>query len=307
MFGYFGKKLRRLAHEYNFHTIADFFRLKYGNLIGDVIASVIALMLIIVLFVQMVAGAQILSAVANLSYELSLLISTSVVFVYLLLGGFRSVIKTDIFQYIIIVLLLIILGITITMGVDMQIVDLMRNSSSVSNIIAFIVYGSVITWFAADIRQRVYAAKNDKVVQQGFWRCAVLVIILGICVTLIGMSAKVAFPAIDPAQAIVYGITELLPTYLINIGIVLMFAVIMSSADTIIFALSTNVAKDLVARIHPQNLSDEQLMQVTRWSIVVIVILAFLGAYVFRDVVELALVKSGMGMSLIPVIIGSFR
>ena len=65
---------------------------------------------ILFLLNQLIAGTHILVAVSDFTYEYALLISASVVLIYLILGGFKSVVKTDVFQYLVFFFLVVLIG-----------------------------------------------------------------------------------------------------------------------------------------------------------------------------------------------------
>ncbi len=307
LFAYWGKKLRELAHKENFYTIADFLHYKFGRRIGSLVAIVVLVSVVLILLKQFIAGAQILSAITSFSYEFALILSLSVVFIYLIMGGFRSVVKTDIFQYLLLVFLIFVVGFNLASGTDLDVSNFASGGMSVLLMISFLIYGIIYVWTSADTWQRVYAAKNDKVVKRGLTISGLFLLVIGTGITLIGYSAKLAFPNIDPGQAIVYGLVNLLSPNILGLGVVLMFAAIMSTADTFIFVVSTNITKDFIARFKRRELSSNELRKYTRVNLVLILLLVGGLAYFFRNLVDIALINAGMMMSLTPVIIGSFR
>ena len=306
LFGLGAKKLRFMAHQYNFHTLADYFHFKFDKKTGHLIAIVIFIIFILFVLNQFIAGTQILSAVSGYNYEISLLISALVVLIYLALGGFQSVVKTDIFQYLILIFLILVLGFHMTFKAHVPLIEFTKTTASLSLVTSFIIYGFLIVWHSADVWQRVYAAKNDKVIQHGMPLIGLLLIIIGIGLTLIAYSARIAFPGIDPAQAFVYGLTNLLSPGMLTLGIILVFATIMSSADTIIFILASNIAKDGIGHFKEKRLTANELRHYTRIALIVIVLLATILSYFFRSVINVTLINAGLGMSITPAIIGSF-
>jgi solute:Na+ symporter, SSS family len=307
LFAYWGKRLRELAHKENFYTIEDFLHYKFGRRIGSLVAIVVLISVVLILLKQFIAGAKILSAVSSFSYESALILSLGVIFIYLIMGGFRSVVKTDIFQYLLLVFLIFVVGFNLASGTDLNISNFSSGDMNVFLMISFLIYGIIYVWTSADTWQRVYAARDDKVVKRGLTISGLFLLVIGIGITLIGYSAKLAFPDIDPGQAIVYGLVNLLSPSLLGLGVVLMFSAIMSTADTFIFVVSTNITKDFIARFKRRELSSNELRKYTRINLVLILILIGGLAYFFRNLVDIALINAGLMMSLTPVVIGSFR
>ena len=77
----------------------------------------------------------------------------------------------------------------------------------------------------------------------------------------------------------------LIPVNLTGAALVLIFAAIMSSADTQIFVLSSSVAVDWLGKFSKKPLTEKQLMIRTRMMIVVFSAVGFLFAYFLRDLV----------------------
>ena len=108
-FGIVAKKLRKLGHEQDFHTLADYFHFKFDKKTGHLIAIIVSIIFLLYVLNQFIAGTHIMAAISGYSYESALLISASVVLLYLILGGFQSVVRTDVFQYLVLLFLVFVL------------------------------------------------------------------------------------------------------------------------------------------------------------------------------------------------------
>ncbi len=306
-FAYIAKNLRKIGKENNFHTVADFFHFKYGKKLGHLVAMIIFTVILIAILKQFISGTQILAALSGFSYEASLAITATVILLYLVMGGFQSVVKTDVFQYLVVLFLIFVVGVMSFKKAEVPVNELLQLDASDPKLLtSFLLIGSLSVWHAADVWQRVYAAKNDKIIKQGFFISGIVILILGAGITMIGLAARNAFPDIDSSQALVFGMTNLLPPGVLGLGVVLLFAAIMSSADTLLFVLATSFAKDFVSQRKGIEPNEDELRAYTRIGIMFIVLLVSLLTYFFRDVVHIALVNVGLGFSLTPSIIGSF-
>ncbi|PIN75971.1 hypothetical protein COV18_00925 [Candidatus Woesearchaeota archaeon CG10_big_fil_rev_8_21_14_0_10_37_12] len=308
IFLWYALRIRRTGHKLNFHTLSDWFYFKFDKKTGILSAVIIFVVYLGHLANQFIAGTSVLSSISGWSYEFALLSSAVIILVYLVLGGFRSVVKTDVFQYVIMLLLLLVAGFSM-FGTQREIAADLLDFSTLgwSLTVAFILYGVFAMFFSADVWQRVYAAKNDKTVKKGLIGSAVLFLIIGIALTIVGLAAASANPGADPNQAAALGLVELMPTALLSLVLVLIFAAIMSSADTIIFVLASSVAKDYLGHAFYKKLNDQQLMRLTRALVVVFSFAGVLVAYLFRDIVQMLLTISGLAFGLVPPIIASFH
>ncbi len=225
-----------------------------------------------------------------------------------MVGGFKSVVKTDIFQYIVLFVLFVLLGYVLVADDEfftMELVDVSRMDPLMT--IVFIAFGILIIFQSAEYWQRVYAAKNDAVVKKGLIGSAIFVVITGFAITIVGLSAHLHVPGIEARNAFAEGLTFLIPAKYIGAGLILLFAAIMSSADTIIFVLASSLSKDYIAQFSNKEVTQKNLKKQTQIFIILFSVLGFFFAYFFRDLVAVIIFITGIGFTLIPAAIASFH
>ncbi len=298
------KKVKSLADEKRFYTLSDFFYEKYGKNVGLLIAFTITLTFFILLLVQVIAGSILLSKIIGLSYVLSVFIVTAVVFLYLLAAGFKAVVKTDIFQYFIILIPLLIIAIFLSTGKGITISEFNPFRSGLMSI-SFFLYGLITVTIGADMWQRIYAGENFKTIKKSLIISAITLPVIGIGVSMIGFAAKANFPNILSEEALIYGISYLLPVGLSGLALVVLFAAIMSTIDTITFVLATNFSKDFVSRLKTEETSKKDLVTLTRLGIFIFITLALVIALFYSNIINAALSLASMTFVLAPTIIGS--
>ena len=140
----------------------------------------------------------------------------------------------------------------------------------------------------------MYAAKSNKVVKTGFIISAVLVLVTGLAITIVGLSAHYSIQGIAPRDAFAEGLKVLAPQKFIGIGLVLLFAAIMSSADTIIFVLASSVAKDYIAYFSKKEITQHNLKMQTKIFIVLFAFVGFLLAFFFRSIIDIVVFITGV-------------
>jgi SSS family solute:Na+ symporter len=304
----YAMKLRRVGEKQGFITLSDWFFHNFGKRAGLVSSLILFVVYFGMLLNQFIAGSSILSSISGWSYETALFLSSIIISIYLFAGGFRSVVKTDIFQYIVLFVLFIILGF-ILLGEKrefaVELVDFQRMDMGMT--IAFIAFGIFIIFQSAEYWQRVYAAKSDRVVKRGFTGAAILTIITGIAITLIGLASHYYLDDLDARNAFAEGLNLLIPETYLGAALVLIFAAIMSSADTQIFVLSSSVSVDWMEKFSKHKLNPHQVMRRTRWLIIGFSALGFVFAYFLRDLVAVIVFITGVGFTIIPATIASFH
>lgn len=302
-------KLRKISGEKRFITLSDWFYYKFNNkLVGFLSALILFIVYFGMLLNQFIAGSSILSNISGWSYETALFFSSVVITIYLVAGGFKSVIKTDIFQYIVLFVLFVFLGFILT-GEDKMTAVQMMDMTTMDPVmtVAFVAFGIFIIFQSSEYWQRVYAAKSDSVVRRGFKGAAILTVITGFVITLIGLSAHLNLPNIEARDAFAEGLRLLMPSKFIGVGLILIFAAIMSSADTQIFVLASSFSIDFLGKFSKKKLTSHQLINRTRLFIVLFALTGFLLAYNFRDLVAVIVFITGIGFTIIPAAVASFH
>lgn len=304
----YARKIRRISGDKKFHTLSDWFYHKFGKTSGVLSANILFVVYLGMLLNQFIAGSSILASISGWSYEESLLLSSGIILVYLAAGGFSSVIKTDIFQYMVLLVMFIFMAYILISEQHTRftaIVDLSAMDPGMT--IAFIAFGVFIIFQSAEYWQRVYAARDEAVVRKGLTWSAALVILTGIAITLVGIAAREAVPGMESRNAFSEGMKVLLPESMHGIGLVLIFAAIMSSADTIIFVLASSLAKDYHHNWGSGEAEQHKLMKYTRIFIIALSISGAALAWFFRDLVAVIVFITGVGFTIIPAAIASFH
>jgi Na+/proline symporter len=301
-------KLRKYSTKEQFLTLSDWFYFKYDKKTGVASALILFVVYFGMLLNQFIAGSSILANISGWSYETALVASASVITIYLFAGGFKSVVKTDVFQYIIMFILFVLLAYVLLKGdrdFGREISDFSDMNLSMS--IAFTFFGILIIFQSAEYWQRVYAAKNSRVVKKGFLLSALLVLVTGFAITIVGLSAHYQVPGLAPRDAFAEGLKVLVPSKFAGAGLVLLFAAIMSSADTIIFVLASSVAKDYISHFSKKEVTQHNLKIQTKIFIVLFSLVGFLLAFYFRSIIDVIVFITGVGFTIVPAAVASFH
>ena len=216
------KELKTLADKEEFYTISDYFKFKYGKSVGIISAIAVILYLLFFLVIEFIAGGRILSSIINVPYVYAVLSMAVVILIYLGLGGFNSVVKTDIFQYFVIILFTLVIAFFITTGVNIPKGELSLAKAGIGNSIAFLIIGAFATFMAPDLWQRIYASKNAKAAKISLYLTSILIFLFGLVISLIGIVAKLNFPNISPDNALLFGLSNLLPAGILGLGLVIL-------------------------------------------------------------------------------------
>ena len=305
LFTFYARKIRAMGRKEGWYTLPDFFYARHGHTVGITVSILVLLTSLLLVIGQLIAGAMVLCVATGWPYLLSLLLGTIVVTIYLLLGGFNAVVITDIFQYILMIFLTAVIGVSLTVGTTFlpSQLDLVGTGGNIAFGLAL--FGAVAVVISPEVWQRVYAAKDDQTILWGMPISALFIGIIAAGLTLIVMVTRVKFPGIMPEESIAYGLTHLLPSAVRGFGLVLLFATIMSSADTWIFALSTIVSKNILS--HHERIKRQDFKKVTQGAVFGVAIFVGFIAYIFPNIIKVYTLIANVVFSLAPATIASFH
>ncbi|HHH49476.1 MAG TPA: sodium:solute symporter family protein [Saprospiraceae bacterium] len=299
-----GKKLKPLADEKEFHTLSDYFYHKFGKRSGLLSGIIVFIMFLALLLVQFIAGGKLLSAISGWPYVSSVLIMGTIIFLYLMLGGFSSVVKTDLFQFFVMLTLIFVLIFSFNKTISISPAQYNLFSVGIGQIVGFSLIGLFVLLISADVWQRAYASASKKTLKKGFYLAGLVLLLFGLAISIVGIVAKNNFPTIDSQEALYYGFSHLLPSGLVGIALIFIFASIMSSADTFAFVASMNISKDFIGGF--KRISKQKLVKITRISIFILILLSILTAIFIQNIVNVVFAVVSIGLALAPAMVGSF-
>ena len=305
MFIPFALKLYRLSVEHHFFTLTDYFVFRYGRKTARWVIGVIFVWYVGLLSTQLLVGSNLLNELGGVPVNWAKLGMLVTVLTYLLVGGFGSVVKTDIFQFSVIFLVLILVTMTLQQGGEVPAEMYEPFNAGPVNIIAFLLLGLLTPFATQDYWQKVFAMKSERVVRNSFAVGASINILLTVALTYVGLIARSSFPisgAIQNEHAemmVLRTFTELVPPEFQVFVLIAFFAAILSTSDTYLFLLSLNVTNDLFPR---KNESAQSGIRRIRWALLGVGLFALLIAFFFERIEDIVVTFKALGIGIAPVI-----
>lgn len=248
----------------------------------------------------------------------SILIGGLIVVMYTMLGGMWAVTLTDVIQFWImfigIILILVPLGILHAGGLAELTSTVNPEFLSLTNIGGKAIFSFFLLYFfgmmiGQDIWQRAFTAKNEKILRRGTIYAGVLCIIFGISGAVIGMVASVVVPGLsDPQQALPQLVLAVLPTGLIGILLAAVSSAVMSTASGTIMASSTIIVNDFILSRSKKNRSAKDIIKLTRVVTMVVGCIAIFISLVLQDIIVALDVAYALlsGSIFIPILVALF-
>jgi Na+/proline symporter len=302
-FYWFASRLKALADLNQYYTLSDYFLKQFGRLPGFASAFTLLLIYILGFAAQLVGGSKVLATLTGSSYWLSLLIMSTLIISYILFGGFKAVVKTDILQYVAIVLLTVLLAIFLGFNIDNIQFD---NLSFKPNIALALFLGSIIVPFSsAELWQRVYATKGQSQAKKSLLYAMIMYLAFGLILTLVGYIIKGVIVTEDTDLALVLGFQQLLPSGLMGFSVVILYAAVMSSADTNLFTSASIVVLDFWSKLSNTN-DKSKLVYGIRLASLLIGLSSVLVALLFPEMVKIGFIWLSLNIALGVIVIISW-
>jgi len=286
---FFAKKVRGTA----LYTLPELLEKQYDRHVSLAASILIVIAWIGVVAGQIIAAGSFLSILGIGSATFWMVVFTSVVVIYTILGGQFSVIRTDLFQAAI-----LFVGIFATLAVvSSQVGGFSELKASLSPdyfsfplspkfnwkmLLSFLILVGATYVVGPDMYSRLFCAKGEKSAQRSTILSAFLFIPLAFAITLIGMSAKVLYPQIVPDQAFPQVVNGVLSPGLSGLILAAVVAALMSSADTCLLSQSIILTQDIFKRFNPS--SGRNTILLTRLSLATLGILALALALFLKQV-----------------------
>lgn len=297
VFYFFGKKVKKLGDKQKFYTLSDFFFYLKGPVAGYLSAIVVVIVMFGWVVLNFTAGAKLVEEYTPISYNWSVIIIGVIILVYLVAGGFKAVVKTDIIQTIgIFLLFILMIYLLVHTDTKPKIAAADFFNIPTKEIINFFLAGFFIPMASPELWQRVYAIENEKHFKRSLFLSSVFYFIIGFILLMIGMVIRIDIPNISADTALIVGFSKLLPAGFAGLSVVIIYSAISSSADTYMFTTASTVTQDFLEKSGV--LKKENLFKAMRIIMALLMALGVIMALVLRDIVDTTFFFVSLTMSL---------
>lgn len=270
-----GPRLWRLANAHGFYTAGDFLEQRYGPSVRVVAATLVALISLVILAAQLIAGATIISTITGAPRWVGALVGGAVMTIYFTAGGLLGTAWINTLQLVVMLVgFAAALPFALSAAGGLGALTMAPAPPAFGDI--FYAAGPGSGWtllfltgpafiISPGLIQKAYGAKSERALTLGVALNAAALMLFAFIPVLLGMSARVALPGIEDPNAVLPSVfLHLLPPWLGALAMAAVFSTAVDTCDGILFMLSTSVAKDIYARHVNPAASDRQLLKVAR-------------------------------------------
>lgn len=249
----FAAKLRSL----NVATTAELFETKYHSPMLKKIASLLSITTMCGILVAQVVASKSLLAGLNIHNEYIFLMFWAFIIIYTMIGGLKAVVFTDVAQVWVIILVFGSIFLyslftepssffTFTSLLDNQQKFLLDGSTvTTSSLIATIMLPALFSLIEQDLAQRFFAARTQKIAALSAILASTFLLIFSFIPIYFGMKAHLMGMSIASGTSPLIPVLEVFTSQLFFVlAICAIIAAITSTADSLLCAVSSNVAQD---------------------------------------------------------------
>jgi solute:Na+ symporter, SSS family len=289
-------------------TLPDLLGKMYSNNQAKTISSVIIpIAWLGIIAAQIIAAARILQSFVGIDYSLGVIISGSVFIIYTLAGGQFSVLKTDLFQAILILIGLIIIAFFVLEKRCESLTDLTPlkfpfniHFSPVDLFVLLVTYSSTFT-FGPDIYSRIFCSKNIKTAKISVLTTAIILLFVAFSIGLISVyGSKCITPSVN-GSLMIDVCKQVLPFWSIGIIVLALLSAVLSSAATTILSASI-----ILTDLYEKGKFGIKTLRNSRVFIGIIGIISIIIAINFTSIIGILLIALTVysGAFIIPILFG---
>ena len=273
-----GPKVWRVAKEHDLYTVGDYLELRYGPSVRGIVAALLWLATLAILAGQLIAFAWILEVVAEVPKWAGCLIAGGVMTAYFAAGGLLTSAWVNLIQLVVLMAGFAIAlpwalhaaggwnAVVAAAPATADYFDFFQGGRSGFLYLALLAPAFVIS---PGLVQKVYGARDERTVRLGVGLSALALLLFAAVPPLLGIMAHAFAPDLANHElALPAVLTLAVPPAIGAIGLAAVFSAEVSSADAILFMLSTSLSEDLYKRFVRPEASDREVLAVARLAAV---------------------------------------
>lgn len=228
----------------------------------------------------------------NLFY--SVLLGTVFSMIYVYWGGFRSVVKTDVIQFILmfsgfIILFIFLIKSPVNLNsIPYRLDDLHKNITGGLSWQEIIVWILIASWTFIDpgFHQRCSASKTPQIARRGIIISVGFWFIFDMLTLICGLYAFILLPNINPMMSYPALGILILPPILKGLFFTGLLATIMSTVDSYTFLSALTFGNDIMVKFK-QNISDKEIKKMVQWGLIITSVISVALIFLIPSVIRL--------------------
>jgi SSS family solute:Na+ symporter len=277
---FIGPRIYNVASKHNLYTVGDYLELRYSRAVRYLMAGLLWLGSLSILAAQLTALGLVLNVVTGLPPQWGTLLGGAIVTIYFTAGGLLSSAWVNLVQVCVkaVGFCLAVPWALSSVGGWAGISRAVEQHPSLATetylsftglglegIVRYAVILIPSFIVSPGLIQKLYGARDESTVRRAVGAQGVCLLAYSFLPVILGMVAMVRFPQLEtPGLALPKLLAEGLPVWLGGLMLAAIFSAEVSSADAVLFMLTTSVARDFVQTALRRDFDDAALLRVTR-------------------------------------------
>jgi len=273
------RRLKRLSDRTDSITVPDVLDARFGDrahVIRKLSVLIIVVMVGAYVAAQMVATGKAFAGFTELDYPTGVVVGAAIIIFYTLVGGYKAVAWTDLFQGLLMLTGLIVVPIlaidaaggwgSVVTALGAQDAGLLspwgpdgKSTAAMVGIVSFLAIGLPFMG-VPQLMVRFMSARTEKSLVPAMGISVTVILLFDLGAVLTGMAGRALFPGLDDPETILPVIsTSLLNPVLGGVMMVVVLAAIMSTVDSLLILASSAIVRDYLQKIRGSLKSDRTL------------------------------------------------
>jgi len=275
-------RLHRLASEHDFLTVGDFLEWRFDRSVRVLIAVVMWLGTLALLAGQLLAMAWAFEVIAGTPRVVGALASAAILVAYLSGGGMQAAAVVNLLQLVTLLVGFALAvpyalaaggslpGLRAAAGADAAASFASFGGMGLAGILGLAVVFVPSFIVSPGLNQKCFAARSPEAARAAALGNAVALALFAFVPVVFGMAMRAVEPGLaNPELALPRLTTDVLPPWLGGLALAALFAAEISTADAVLFMLSTSLSRDLFQALVRPQATDAELLRVGRLAAVV--------------------------------------
>ena len=258
-------RMRRFAAAWGSLTVPDFLAVRFGSDRVRVAAAAVIVFSCLLYLIAVFKGAgNLLQVFLGIPYQLAVIVTLGLIVMYTMLGGFVSVVRTDVLQggLMVVASVLLFYFITSAAGGVGVIAELPSEPSrahlvELNGSIPFVVLIGIALAgslkLLVDPRQvtRFYGLRDERSVRVGVWVAVAGVLVIQFCLFPLGLYAHFLLQGVADTDLVVPTLVNdpaVIPPFVGDFLVIAILAAAMSSLDSVLLVAASVASRDLIGR-----------------------------------------------------------
>lgn len=280
---FFSRRLYTEAKENQYLMPTDFVRQRLGCLSEKFINLIIILKAILFSISQIMIAGHVFDLLFNMSAVYGIVLTTGIIWLYSISGGYKNVIRTDILQWLFMCILVFVSIIFFDHhnNVETIVSDLNKMASS-ETYIGMLIFVTLLMISNADPWQRIFSSKSPKVAARSLISSGLIFGIFGASITFVAVAlfsmTGGAPEGLAKSQLFfsLFNHSGVIPTVILSLLGAFTLICLMSTVDTQTNLFATSITENILGKQHKQN--RKKFIYVSRISMSILLFLVALGS-----------------------------